>query len=189
MSSRTQDRNQQKTGKSGKKDFQFQFSPVSGTQDRNFLNLFPSYLDGLVACQPGGFVATTELARNAEKLYNFKPRSSDVWIMTFPKSGMCYYLLLLVLIQINLNKLTRKKGTTWMQDLVWLVENNCDFDGAKASIHIRSPQLEYIHFIHKLINSQFIHFAVLFCCCCSGCRISCQNPSLPNTKETPLLGK
>jgi len=137
MSSRTQDRNQQKTGKSGKKDFQFQFSPVSGTQDRNFLNLFPSYLDGLVACQPGGFVATTELARNAEKLYNFKPRSSDVWIMTFPKSG-----------------------TTWMQDLVWLVENNCDFEGAKASIHIRSPQLEMSHFVSEPITAKYERDAI-----------------------------
>lgn len=69
------------------KEFQIKFSPVAGTLDKNFLNLFPSYIDGLVTSQPGGFVATPELARNAEKLYNFKPRSSDVWIMTFPKSG------------------------------------------------------------------------------------------------------
>ena len=37
-------------------------------------------------------------------------RKSDIWVVTFPKSG-----------------------TTWMQELVWQVVNNCDFDKGKKN--------------------------------------------------------
>ena len=47
-------------------------------------------------------------------------RKSDIWVVTFPKSG-----------------------TTWMQELVWQVVNNCDFDkGKKTTLDERFPCLE-----------------------------------------------
>lgn len=87
MSSRTAETSQEKLAESGKN---LTFASINGTLDKDFLCLFPSYVEGLVTSQPGGFVGTPELARNAEKLKNFKPRSSDVWIMTFPKSGQYF---------------------------------------------------------------------------------------------------
>jgi len=113
-------------------DFKFKFSVLNGTLDSNFQNHFPSYNNGLSVCQPGGFISTPEYALNAKKLSTFKPRPSDVWIMTFPKSG-----------------------TTWMQDLVWLVENDCDFEGAKKSLHIRSPFLEMQYFVPESVVARY----------------------------------
>ena len=47
-------------------------------------------------------------------------RKSDIWVVTFPKSG-----------------------TTWMQELVWQVVNNCDFEkGKEKTLDDRFPCLE-----------------------------------------------
>ena len=38
----------------------------------------------------------------------------------------------------------KNSGTTWMQELVWMVVNNCDFEkGKSAQLSLRSPFLEY----------------------------------------------
>lgn len=43
--------------------------------------------EGLIRCEPGGFVLTEEFGRHAHELVNFKPRKDDVWVVTFPKCG------------------------------------------------------------------------------------------------------
>jgi len=58
-------------------------------------------------------------AKFAEDIENFEVRNSDVWICSYPKTG-----------------------TTWAQEMVWMIENNVDFEGAKASIIARSTFLE-----------------------------------------------
>lgn len=56
----------------------------------------------------------------AEKIYNFPVNSSDVFVASFPKSG-----------------------TTWTQELVWLLANRLDYDTAKSiSLRERFPFLE-----------------------------------------------
>uniref|UniRef100_A0A6P4EPU4 Estrogen sulfotransferase-like n=1 Tax=Drosophila rhopaloa TaxID=1041015 RepID=A0A6P4EPU4_DRORH len=54
-------------------------------------------------------------------VHDMKLRDDDVWIVTLPKCG-----------------------TTWMQELLWLLLNNLDFDEALAKDQeIRSPFLEF----------------------------------------------
>ncbi|XP_016981938.1 sulfotransferase 1 family member D1-like isoform X2 [Drosophila rhopaloa] len=57
----------------------------------------------------------------AGRIDAFETRESDVFVVTFMKSG-----------------------TTWMQELAWLLLNDLDFEGAKSSYPFhRSPFLEY----------------------------------------------
>ncbi|KAH8379543.1 hypothetical protein KR009_005505 [Drosophila setifemur] len=56
----------------------------------------------------------------AERIGAFETRDSDVFVVSIMRSG-----------------------TTWMQELSWLLLNNLDFDGAKKKYPVqRSPYLE-----------------------------------------------
>nr|XP_023014297.1 amine sulfotransferase-like isoform X1 [Leptinotarsa decemlineata]XP_023014298.1 amine sulfotransferase-like isoform X2 [Leptinotarsa decemlineata] len=50
---------------------------------------------------------------------NWNVREDDVWICSFPKTG-----------------------TTWTQEMVWMITNNLDFVGGQANLGHRSPFLE-----------------------------------------------
>jgi len=55
----------------------------------------------------------------SKKIYDFKVRADDIWILTFPKCG-----------------------TTWTQELVWQIVNFDLEKSRKVSLHDRSPFLE-----------------------------------------------
>ncbi|XP_068158258.1 luciferin sulfotransferase [Drosophila tropicalis] len=56
-----------------------------------------------------------------DKVHDLNVRDDDVWIVTYPKCG-----------------------TTWMQELLWLLMNDCDFETALATDQeIRSPFMEF----------------------------------------------
>lgn len=52
-----------------------------------FIDLFPGQDEGMVRGEPGGFVFSHEYGRRAHEIYQFQPRSDDVWVTTFSKSG------------------------------------------------------------------------------------------------------
>ncbi|KAL0272061.1 UNVERIFIED_CONTAM: hypothetical protein PYX00_005178 [Menopon gallinae] len=61
---------------------------------------------------------------------NFKCRREDVWVISFPRSG-----------------------TTWTQEMVWLLCNNLDYEAArKAPLAERFPFLEY----HSCVNNTLV---------------------------------
>ena len=67
------------------------FVPIPKTQLKSFQRIFPgpTYKDGLVKSDPGGFVITTRYAENADKILRIEPRKTDdVWLMTSPKTGI-----------------------------------------------------------------------------------------------------
>ena len=56
----------------------------------------------------------------AEGFYKFKARASDTWVMSHPRSG-----------------------TTWTQELVWLLSNELDYESARTRyLAKRFPLLE-----------------------------------------------
>ena len=71
--------------------FQVRFSQISKSIVSPFTELFPGYDGkGLVRGEPGGFVFSSEYGRHAEKLFRFQPRKDDVWLMSFPRSGLLF---------------------------------------------------------------------------------------------------
>lgn len=69
--------------------FPYSFTPVPDSLDRPFADHFPAYSGGLFRCSDGTrFVLSPDYASGAEKLYNFRPKRGDCWVVTFPRSGM-----------------------------------------------------------------------------------------------------
>ena len=54
-----------------------------------------------------------------ERLYNFTLRDDDIWIVTYPKVG-----------------------TTWTQEMVWMLVNDVDQEAGAMPHLLRSPFLE-----------------------------------------------
>ncbi|CAH0382967.1 unnamed protein product [Bemisia tabaci] len=76
--------------------------------------------DGFVEVGKEKWMLPAKYAEQAAGYYNFPPRSDDVWIMTFPRSG-----------------------TTWCQELIWLMKNDLDFKKSSESLlSERSPFFE-----------------------------------------------
>ncbi|XP_063381130.1 sulfotransferase 1B1-like [Cydia fagiglandana] len=72
-----------------------------------------------------GCIMPTTYAHEADNVLNMAARPDDVWVVTYPRSG-----------------------TTWTQELVWLVKNNLDYERAlKSDLVHRFPYLENSHII------------------------------------------
>lgn len=103
----------------GRYKLNVRFNIIPESLTPQFLKDFPNYYSGVAVSSPGGYFTSPEFAKYAEDFYNLKPRPDDVYVLTYPKCG-----------------------TTWMQELVWLVLNDCDFEGSKLSLSIRAPFME-----------------------------------------------
>lgn len=70
--------------------------------------------------EPEPCLLTEKYKKFAEKIRSFQVFDDDVWIITYPKCG-----------------------TTWTQEMVWLLINGLDFKPARdTDINQRSPYLE-----------------------------------------------
>lgn len=54
-----------------------------------------------------------------ESIRNLKTYPDDVWLISYPRTG-----------------------STWAQEMIWLLGNNLDFEGAKQMQQLRSPLIE-----------------------------------------------
>lgn len=71
--------------------------------------------------QIDGYLFPEIMISTLKDIKEFATRPSDVWVCSFPKSG-----------------------TTWLQEIIYLIENDCDFSKAKAkTLDERSPFIEY----------------------------------------------
>jgi hypothetical protein len=69
-------------------NFPYTFTTVPDTLKSPFKEHFPAYTDGLVQSNPGNFVYHPLYGANAKKFYDFPIRKDDIWIRTFPRSGI-----------------------------------------------------------------------------------------------------
>lgn len=122
------------------------FDVIAQSKLGPFSDHFPHYAGGVVRSDPGGFVMSQEFGRNAHEFFYFQPRKDDVWILTFPKCGNSLILIPFIRTKIlSLLFWDIYKGTTWTQELVWMVVNNCNAEAARNNpLFIRSPFLESV---------------------------------------------
>ncbi|XP_049795816.1 luciferin sulfotransferase-like [Schistocerca nitens] len=85
------------------------------------------YEDGYVVTERGGITLPRDYVLDGQRILDFPVRHDDVWVVTFPKSG-----------------------TTWTQEMVWLLMNDLDFKSAKEKcISDRFPYLEHTALLPK----------------------------------------
>uniref|UniRef100_A0A023F718 Putative sulfotransferase n=1 Tax=Triatoma infestans TaxID=30076 RepID=A0A023F718_TRIIF len=100
--------------------FPYEIKQVDGKLDEELKKYFKGKKSGFVQVGPEKRLYPVKYAEHAEKYYNFDVKNDHVWIITFPKSG-----------------------TTLMQELVWMVNNNLDYEASsKTLLFDRCPYLE-----------------------------------------------
>ncbi|XP_069674635.1 luciferin sulfotransferase-like [Periplaneta americana] len=78
---------------------------------------------------PSGCAHTDCYQKSAERFRDFEIREDDVWVASYPKCG-----------------------TTWTQEMVWLIANNLDFEKAKAErLTERVPFFDFPAIVSKSI--------------------------------------
>ncbi|XP_063916844.1 sulfotransferase 1E1-like [Zophobas morio] len=114
--------------------FPFQINDLDDKTNEELLNHFTGERTGFVQVGPKKWFFPSGYRKNAEIYYNFQARPSDVWVITFPRSG-----------------------TTWTQELVWLLSNNLDYERAfQTPLDARFPFLEFSSFVHPLVKEEFL---------------------------------
>ncbi|KAL6263466.1 hypothetical protein P5V15_006257 [Pogonomyrmex californicus] len=107
---------------------------LSEEKTNEMLKLFKGERTGWVMVGPKRYIFPSRFIEQGAGFYNIKTRSDDTWVMSYPRSG-----------------------TTWMQELVWLLSNNLNFDLAKSRLlSERFPFLEFSLFNHAEVTLEFL---------------------------------
>ncbi|KAF4524247.1 hypothetical protein B566_EDAN008793 [Ephemera danica] len=108
--------------------------PLEYELNRQLLADFTGERTGYVQVGPDKWFLPTKYSDHAANFLNFEVRPDDVWVVTFPRSG-----------------------TTWTQELVWLVANDLDFDFAKRVPQVqRFPFFEFNIFVHEQVRAELL---------------------------------
>ncbi|KAG7208936.1 hypothetical protein KM043_015114 [Ampulex compressa] len=101
---------------------------------KELLKVFKGERDGWVLVGPKKWFFPLRYTEQGKGFYNFKARPDDTWIVTYPRSG-----------------------TTWTQELVWLLSNNLDFETASKNLLAeRCPFFEFSMFNHPEVTREFL---------------------------------
>ncbi|KAM7350263.1 sulfotransferase 4 [Cochliomyia hominivorax] len=119
---------------STKLKFPYEINLVDEKTNEELIKYFHGEKDGFVQVGPEKYFFPIKYKQEAEYYYNFQARPSDIWVVTFPRSG-----------------------TTWTQELVWLLANNLDFEKArKIPLTQRFPFFEFHLFMHPAIKEELL---------------------------------
>ncbi|XP_037091826.1 sulfotransferase 1C4-like [Pollicipes pollicipes] len=90
--------------------FPYEAQPVSAEFQKRMSAAYPVFDPvGLAPFGPTGYIMPADARPFLEQHYNAPVGPDDVWIVTLPKCG-----------------------TTWTQEMVWLIKNDCDYESAKC---------------------------------------------------------
>ncbi|GLH10760.1 Putative sulfotransferase domain protein [Gryllus bimaculatus] len=105
---------------------------VAGEKAAKYFGLHANHEDRAEAVRfgAGGCVLTCAYESSAQAVKDFAVREDDVHVI---------------------------KGTTWTQEMVWLLVNDFDYEGAKEkTLMHRSPYLEFARFLTEVKKQQFL---------------------------------
>ncbi|CAA9998126.1 unnamed protein product [Nesidiocoris tenuis] len=109
--------------------FPHEITPLDEKTDKKLMSDFLGERSGFCQVGKDKFVLPVAYKKHAEDYYNLPLRSDDIWVVTYPRSG-----------------------TTLCQELVWMVNNNLDYEtSANSSLQDRFPFLE----VNTLIHDEF----------------------------------
>ena len=103
-------------------NFPYSIAKLRGVLHTKFVKDFPPHQNGIVQVGREKWIMPEKYSEFAETIYNFEARPDDVFICTLPRSG-----------------------TTWTQEMIWLICNDLDYEKAKSIPLIqRFPYLEFV---------------------------------------------
>ncbi|VVC86576.1 unnamed protein product [Leptidea sinapis] len=101
--------------------FPFDIKNVTEDEDKLVKKYYKGYVRPFIKVGPKEYFWMAGYGDHAEDIYNLGVRSDDIWVVSFSRSG-----------------------TTWLQELVWLVANDLDYTGAaKDPLTKRFAFIEY----------------------------------------------
>lgn len=86
---------------------------------RSKLNTIFPHTDSFVIAKPLEIILPSAYPYISDKIASFNVRQDDIWLISYPRSG-----------------------STWLQEMVFLLGSNLDYEKAKELQQLRSPLLE-----------------------------------------------
>lgn len=154
--------NEFQNGTSGEPPFNVEFELIPETTTESFRRLFTAYSRGLYRSVPGNVVLPPLMAAEAEKYFRVKPRTDDVWLLSYPKSGNTSIITLVIDSTQHVGEMVLLfsciTGTIWTSELLWLLTNDFDFETAtRWPTTLRIPELEYTNPISYKASLGLLH--------------------------------
>ncbi|XP_077296310.1 sulfotransferase 4 isoform X3 [Arctopsyche grandis] len=115
-------------------DFPYEIKFVDKEINEQLLKDFTGERTGFVQVGKEKWFFPSKFIEASTHFYNFNVRPDDTWIVTYPRSG-----------------------TTWTQELVWMIANDLDYDtSAKIPLTDRFPFFEFSIFVHDETKKEFL---------------------------------
>ncbi|XP_012275135.1 sulfotransferase 1C4 isoform X2 [Orussus abietinus] len=107
---------------------------LDAARTEEILKLFDGQRTGWVQVGEKKWFFPYKYVEQGEKFFNFRAKPDDTWVLSYPRSG-----------------------TTWTQEMVWLLSNDMDFETAKTiQLNTRFPFLEFSMFVHDELMKEFL---------------------------------
>ncbi|KAI5632724.1 sulfotransferase domain-containing protein [Phthorimaea operculella] len=114
-------------------DYPWEIKEVEPELNKELINHFTGQFSGYVRVGPKGYIMPHKFREEGAKLYHMPVRSDDIFVITFPRSG-----------------------TTWTQELVWMLANDLDYaKSAAIPLGQRYPFIEQPVFFHPVLIERF----------------------------------